>query len=119
MSSRTTLTIPQNGDIWPIIDTWAAETGYKLKENRGSERLYQKGTGFLVAPMMLKVVSSGGQATLEAWIRVGTFVRLMALFLVPSEMGIQSGGFKLVIPRKTARTAVNKLLPRLGAPLIP
>ncbi len=118
MNSRTTLSFPQSGDLWPVVEAWAAENGYKLKENQGAERLYQNGMGFLRAPMMLKVATVQDQTHLEAWIRVGLFVRFFALFIIPSEMGIHSGGFKLVLPRKIARTAVNKLLVRLGQPEI-
>ena len=47
---------------------------------------------------------------MEAYVRTNFFVRLFALFLVPEEMGVESGGFKLVAPRKITRTAVNTLL---------
>jgi hypothetical protein len=110
MNTRTTKSFSYNTDIWPVVDNWAKENSYRMKENSGSTRLYQKGRGFLVAPMMLKLTQQNGEVTLTAWIRVNTLVRLMGLFLIPSEMGIESGGIKLVAPRKIARSAVNKLL---------
>jgi hypothetical protein len=114
MSTRTTLRFSSPGEIWPVIDKWANENGYKQKESVGPERLYQKGTGFLVAPMMLKIRQENQETNLEAWIRSNTLVRLMSLFILPAEMGIESGGFKAVIPRNMARKAVNTLLTQLG-----
>jgi hypothetical protein len=34
-------------------------------------------------------------------------------------MGIRSGGFRLAVPRRIARQAVNRLLEKLGQPLVP
>jgi hypothetical protein len=101
------------------VEGWANENGFNLKETASGTRLYQKGMGFLVAPMMLRVSCSEEQCTLEAWVRVNVFTRLMGLFLIPSEMGIESGGFKLVAPRSIARNAINKLMVKLGQPPIP
>jgi hypothetical protein len=119
MSDKTTVLFNHTGDIWPVVEGWARETGFNLKETSPKERLYQKGIGFLVAPMLLRASCNGEQCTLEAWVRVNVLVRLMALFLVPSEMGIEPGGFKLVAPRSIARGAINKLLVQLGQPEIP
>ena len=113
MSKRTIIQFNCDGDIWSIVDKWASEHGYRQKESSGAERTYQKGVGFLVAPMMLKIKSNNSDTTLEAWIRANLFVRLMSLFILPSEMGIESGGFKAVVPRSIARKAVNKLLNQL------
>jgi hypothetical protein len=38
----------------------------------------------------------------------------MVLFILPQEMRIESGGFRMVIPRMLARDALNKLLPQLN-----
>ena len=119
MSRRTIRDFSAKEEIWPVVEGWAKETGYRLRESEQSQRLYQKGHGILVAPMMLKISQTEEKVHLEAWIRAGLFVRLMALFIIPSEMGIESGGFRGVAPRRIARKAVNKLLERLGQPLIP
>jgi len=119
MNTRTVRDYTLNFDPWPIMDRWAADTGYRLKESNPTGRLYQKGHGFLVAPMMFEVRQSGYQFHFEIWIRVNTFTRLFAFFLIPAEMGIESGGFKLVVPRKIAREAVNKLMAALQLPPIP
>jgi hypothetical protein len=119
MGSRTTRDYMLNYDPWPIITAWANETGFGVKQSTGPGRLFQKGHGILVAPMMLEIQQRGNQFHFEAWIRVNTFTRLFAFFLIPAEMGIESGGFKLVVPRKIARDAINKLMARLQLPPIP
>jgi hypothetical protein len=120
MSSRTVIDfqVGNADDTWKAIDQWAQENGYNQKEASGSFKRFQKGVGFLVAPMMLEVTIEGQNAHLEAWVRANLFVRAMALFIVPSEMGIHSGGVKMAVPRKIARNAVNKLLEQLNQPLI-
>ena len=119
MAKRTVLDFPFAGELWGAVEPWAKENGYQQKEGDATRRLYQKGTGLLVAPMMLEMRQNGSQVHLEAWIRCNLFVRIMALFMLPAEMGIESGGFRAVLPRGIARSAVNKLLPQLGQPVIP
>ena len=119
MDRRTIIEFAGASDIWPVVDKWAGENGYRLKESGDAERLYQKGVGFLVAPMMLKIRRQDQSIHLEAWVRAYFFVRLMSLFILPAEMGIKSGGLRGVWPRTMAREAVNKLLAQLGQPPIP
>jgi len=69
--------------------------------------------------MKLKVRQENQEINIEAWISANLFVRIMSLFILPAEMGIESGGFRAVLPRSIARTAVNKLLAQLGQPPIP
>lgn len=69
--------------------------------------------------MMLKVRHDNQKTNIEAWIRANVFVRLMSLFILPAEMGIESGGFKDVLPRNIARKAVNTLLAHLRQSPIP
>lgn len=118
MNTRTTYQFTFDGEIWPIIEQWAHLNGYKLKIANGEDRTFQKGTGFLVAPMMLRVVKEGSNITFEAWAYANIFVRIGALFMIPEEMHINPGGFRMSIPRKIARDAVNRLLNTLGQPPI-
>ena len=115
MNKRTPISFQSGNSVWPTVEKWAGENGYKPVSQDGSERTFQKGVGFLVAPMMLRLAQNGDVVTGEAWIRAGLAVRIMSLFMLPPEMGIESGGFKGVLPRKIARGAVNKLLEELGA----
>ncbi len=119
MKKRTILRFHSDGDLWSVVERWGIVNGYNQKQFAGNVRIYQKGAGFLVAPMMLKINNDNQEITLEAWIRVNLLVRIMGLFIVPSEMGIESGGFRLAVPRGIARKAINKLLDQLGQSPIP
>lgn len=104
-------------ETWKIIDEWLKESKYFVKEIFGANRkLFQKGIGFLVVPMMLDITLEENKVHMEAYVRANFFIRLFALFIIPKEIGIESGGVKLMAPRKIARKAVNKLLERLGQP---
>jgi hypothetical protein len=105
-------------NVWPVVDAWAPGAGFNLLLEQGTHRLYQKGTGFLVAPMMLDLELQNGRLVLQSWVRSNLFVRIMALFMLPAEMNIQPGGFRAVLPRNIARGKVNELLTKLGAPPI-
>ena len=116
---RTTVRIELREDPWPTLNEWGRQTGYLPMTDIGTSRLYQKGTGFWVAPMMLAAQVDDNVLTLQAWIR-GTFIaRLFSLFILPAEMHVRSGGFKAVLPRNMARGHVNKLIAALGGPAIP
>jgi hypothetical protein len=119
MAKRTRIEFTHPGDLWSIVDPWAVANGYRVVQPGGSARLYQKGYGVLVAPMMLSVQMTGERAAIEAWVRMNLLARAGALFLLPAEMSVESGGFRAVLPRRTARTTVNKLLASLGLPAIP
>jgi hypothetical protein len=119
MKKRTTLRFKNTSDIWPVVEKWAGENEYKQKESVRHERLYQKGEGLLVGPMMLRVRCENQETEIEAWVRATVLVRLMSLFILPSEMGIESGGFRGVVPRSMARKAVNTLLAQFGQSPIP
>jgi hypothetical protein len=117
--TRTIRTFPTPEHFWPIVEAWAADKGFSCKSKQGTTRLYQKGIGLLVAPMLLQVTERGGTVTLEAWVYSGWLVRLLSLFMMPKEIGVETGGFKGLIPRKIARAAINELLPKLGQPPLP
>ncbi len=121
MFSRTIMdfTVANVEDTLKTIKEWAHQNNYHLKKSSYSWQLFQKGTGFLVAPMMLEISYNGLTFHLEAWVRATLLARLGALFLIPAEIGIESEGFKMAIPKKIAREAVNKLLDQLGQPSIP
>jgi hypothetical protein len=118
VSGRTVCDFTASADIWHIVEPWAERSKYDLKRSSDLTRLYQRGHGVILAPMMLEISQTGDKVHIEAWVRTGFLQRLLALFLIPSEMGIDSGGFRLVLPRKTARTAVNELLAQFQHPPI-
>jgi hypothetical protein len=114
MNEKTVRTFVYQGDLMGEVESWAKENGYRAVESEGEGKLFQKGHGFWVAPMLLRVIQNGEEVTLEASVEAKLLARIMALFMLPAKMGIESGGLKGVAPRKIARRAVNKLLERLG-----
>ena len=116
---RTSVSGPISGDVWAIIDAWAPGAGYRVIEGGGTAtRTYQKGSGFLVAPMVAMFSLNEGTLSMQAWIAPTFFARLMALFILPAEMHVGSGGFVAVLPRNMARKAINEVLGQLKLPLI-
>ncbi len=116
---RTSLSGPFSGDPWPVVDAWAPGAGYRLVEGAGTQtRTYQKGSGFLVAPMFAAFSFTGSTLSMQAWIAPTLFARLFALFLIPASMHVNSGGFVMVLPRNMARKALNEVVGKLGLPLI-
>ena len=69
--------------------------------------------------MMAEISQVEGRVRVEAWIRANIIARASALFLIPAEMEIESGGLRGVVPRRIARNAVNHLLATLGQAPIP
>lgn len=118
MTKRTQFSFQCENPIWPTVEKWAAENGFKPVFQNNTERIFQKGVGFLVAPMMLSIAQKRAEVVGEAWIRAGLLVRIFSLFMLPPEMGIESGGIRAMLPRKIARKAVNKLLANFGQPPI-
>lgn len=68
---------------------------------------------------MIEFVVENNQLVVTAWIAINLMARIGALFMLPSEMHIRSGGFRAVVPRNSARKLVNQLLVTLQSPPIP
>ena len=119
MNTRTVLDFDFSGEVKSIIENWSQEHKYAYKGMEGDLAIFQRGTGFWTAPMMFAYKQQGKAVHIEAWVRTPFLNRIMALFLIPAEMKIESGGFKGVIPRNIARKDVNVLLERLGQAMIP
>ena len=116
---RSAVSGPVSGEPWAVIDAWCQTSGYKLVEGAGtSTRTYQKGSGFLVAPMKVAFSLEGTSMAVQAWIAPTFIARLFALFIIPAEMHVASGGFVMVLPRNMARKAINEVLGQLKLPLI-
>ncbi len=118
LAGRTTRDITTAAPLWEILDSWAQQTGYMPVGHDNVSRLYQRGVGFWMAPQMLQVTWMGDHYTLQAWVRVPLYSRIMIFMLMPAEVTIDSGGFMASLPRKQAREHVNMLLQSLGQPLI-
>jgi hypothetical protein len=113
MNPRTIRDFEYSGDVRPLVDAWAPEDNFRLIDATGPKRVYQRGYGFWTAPVKLEVSQQGSRVHLETWVHLNLLVRIMALFILPKQMGVESGGFRGVLPRKIGRNAVNRLLAKL------
>ncbi|MCP5468721.1 MAG: hypothetical protein H7A32_05585 [Deltaproteobacteria bacterium] len=119
MEKRTYIDFEYPNTLWPLVDQWAKDNKFRLITSNETTRRYQRGHGFWTAPMMIEINQNQNQYKLQAWIPCNLLVRIASLFILPSEMGIRSGGFRSVLPRRIARNAVNKLLASLNLAAIP
>ena len=117
---RSVVVYNAGGDPWPVIAAWAQKHKFMPRQPQtGHVKLFQRGSGFLTAAMRAQFTQRGDQMEVQAWVPISLFVRICALFMLPAEMHIRSGGFRAVLPRKIARNAVNELLVQVGAQPIP
>ena len=117
---RTVVLFSVRGDPWPTIAAWAQKHKFLPREPQtGNVKMFQKGSGFWTAAMRAQFTKQGDQIELQAWLPISLLARIAALFMLPAEMHIRSGGFRAVLPRKLAREAVNELLRQVGATPIP
>ena len=113
---RSVVMFQVSGDPWPTIAAWAQKHRFMPREPQtGNVKLFQKGSGFWTAAMRAQFTHRGDQMHVEAWLPISIFARIAALFMLPAEMHIRSGGFRAMLPRKMARDAVNELLVQVGA----
>jgi hypothetical protein len=117
---RTVVEFQLRGDPWPTIGAWAKKHKFLPRDPQtGHTKLFQKGSGFWTAAMRAQFTQRGDRMELQAWLPISIFARIAALFMLPAEMHIRSGGFRAMLPRKIAREAINDLLQQVGAPPIP
>jgi hypothetical protein len=101
-------------DLWPAVESWAAQTGFVEREKTADRRLYRKGGHLIMAPAFLEIRREGRRVVLEAWVKADLFLILSFLTGQKPEIAIEPGALTAAIPRKRARAAVNQLLTRLG-----
>ena len=118
-SGRTTRTFDYNGDVWPLIDQWAAANKYKSIENAQNSRTYTRRVWFLLTPLisMVKITRNGQTCTLESWSR---FSKITIPGLFPhDDLSVEGERMSLGIPRHKMKIMTNELLESLGGPPIP
>ena len=119
MAAKTIRDFQVGFDVAPMVDAWAQANHYGFRGvSPDGTRNYQRGNGIMTGAMPLSIRQAGTAVHLEAWIHSTIVARIGALFLIPSDMSIDSGGFKGALPRSMARGSVNKLLEQLGQPPI-
>ena len=119
MAARTVRDFYVGFDVAPVVDAWAQANHYSFRGiSPDGARNYQRGNGILTGAMPLTIHQNGQAVRLEAWIHANLAARISALFLIPTDMGIESGGMRGVVPRSIARGSVNILLAQLSQPPI-
>lgn len=118
LANKRRTTVRLNGNMLQTVESWANANNFRQMSAAENEKTYQRGFGLLVAPTMLRIKSENHELVLEIWVRMNLLVRFFSLFILPAEMGIESGGVRSALPRSTARNLFNQLLAHLGQPLI-
>jgi hypothetical protein len=120
MADRTVCDFYVPFDVAPYADAWAQANRFRLKSiDPDGARRYQRGDGIVTGVMLAVVRQAGPAVRIETWIHATLVARIGALFLIRENMSVESGGVRGVLPRKTCREAVNKLLLQLGQQPIP
>jgi hypothetical protein len=97
--SRTTRQFEAPQDLWAVVDKWVSDKGYRTVLGQGSDqRVFQRGHGWWVASQVLEIRKNGSRVELQMYVRAMLMARIFALFLIPGEMGIESGGIRMVLP---------------------
>jgi hypothetical protein len=118
MNSRTIRDFYVPTNIWPTVERWAEKEGFRLLDDDGIKRRYQKGLGLLILPTMFEMSLNEGNVHLEVWVKADMLNRIVSMFILPEESKLDSGGFAAILPRNVSREAVNRLMVQIGQPLI-
>lgn len=118
MNPRTVRDFSVPTDIWQAVTAWAETEGFRLVDDAGDKRSYQKGGGLATLATKLQIAQSGLDVHLEAWLHAPFLSRLFSLFTLPEEITLEPGGLKAIIPRTVSRDAINRLMIKLGQPMI-
>jgi len=96
---------------------WSLDNGYSLhsRKTTSSTLWFQRGTGTLTYPMVLKIeATSPNQYQAEAFLFGNTFNRIMALGIYSQKTKINTGGVKGVVLRAIARKQIQPAIHILG-----
>lgn len=118
MKKRTIREFSYDSDLWPLVDSWAAEAGFTLETEEESFRIYSKGRWLFLAPTHLEIRQNGERVILQTWLRADFYMTMSLFTGKPPEGGLESGGLTAWMQRKKARAAVNRLLVSLGQKII-
>ena len=114
MKKRTVREFTYRGDLWQVVDDWAAESGFTLVEQEEASRVYSKGRWLVLAPTHLEIRQDGERVVLQTWLKANFYMTMSLFTGKPPEGGLESGGLTAWVQRKRAREAVNRLLVKLG-----
>ena len=103
--AKTSAQFKYAGNIWPLVEKWAAENNYALGKIGESNRLYLR-----------ENIEAGARISV-AISQVDENVRVNAWFsdMLRKELEIDSPSLYAALPRKEALAEIQKLLAALGA----
>lgn len=105
--------------VWKFVDEWATEENFEIISNGERSRVYRKIMGPLSPSAHVEISEEDGSVHMEAWLANSGPVRALRFFKLPPELGVESNGTKaLAVARSVARDRINRLLVKLGQPLI-
>lgn len=115
--THTVRTFQIHEPLLPIVEEWAKELGFEVlvEENK---IFCEKGIGMMTSPVQVIMEETDGNVKFEAFLKVDAIAMFASLFMAPDEMHLESGDGQLFMERKFGRDKVNKLLEKLGQPLI-
>lgn len=97
------------GEFFQIVDQWAQENGFKIKEKGDTYRLYQKGSYWSWnAHPKVYLESKDSKVVVDSWINP----------IFGGRIPIDSEGILGFAAKAAARDPINKLLSKLGQPPI-
>ena len=102
--SKTSIQIKHSGSIWPVVDDWAFENGFKLETPGDSRRLYVRKGEDSNSKINLAISQVGADVRIDVWFSDA----------VRSELALDSLSLYSALPRKEALSEVQKLLAELG-----
>ena len=114
-------------DFFQIVENWAEEYGYKLKESEGNHRVYKKGgllyLGDVNCPE-LDIIFQNGHVTLECWFNTvapGKLIifPLWSMFSKKEKADLGTNSSYGHIAKNKMREEINDLLTRLGQKNLP
>ena len=116
--SRTVISVKVSDSVWPAVESWAEQNEFKEIDSIGGGRSFRRGS-LSGADENLRIDQSEDEVVIESWLHTGLFFRVLFLFILPEETGIESSWLSAYhAPKSRFRAKLNPLLEQLGAPTL-
>ena len=116
--SRTVITVKVSDSVWPEVESWVERNKFKEVTSISGGRSFRRGS-LSGADENLRIDQSEDEVVIESWLHTGLFFRVLFLFLLPEETGIESSWLSAYqAPKSRFRAKLNPLLEQLGAPTL-
>lgn len=115
MKPRTVCNFRYDGDIWPLVGSWAKDTHLVQEESTTFRRVYRRETLY-ACPIRFDIVQERSQVTVQAWVKRAKWTSPTWSPLVPQQMELASRGMIAAVPRLLGRRVLNQLLAAVHQP---